>query len=372
MLTPAVMAVCLCGVPDAQASSTALAARGIERAVETMERATLRADSGAYMAVIDTTDPVFAEEQRKWARDLRTRPVDSVDFRVDLNRLSKTPDGHWRAPLTVVWSLPGDDKPYSITYPALFRPLGLPEGAWLYAGRAWEDFPADGVRILLDPEDDSAHEIAEHLAARVAGFRAAIEEDLGETLHAEPTIKLYPDMASLQASIALSYTDPLGGWNEPGESIKILSRPGFVGPRLDATVAHELGHAVSFQWGEAIIEAPWWSLEGIAEVAADPFRESPEAASRDAARRMARDGTLMDFDRLADFRGEAMNHGRHVYVQGRSMVRYITERFGREKRNEWFRAMGKGRSLNDATRSVLGLPFERLNEDWRASLSEGE
>jgi hypothetical protein len=369
MLT--LMAVCLAGVTDAGAS-TAMAARGIERAVESMERATLRADSGAYMVIVDTTDPVFAEEQRKWARDLRTRPVANVDFRVDVSRLAGTPEGLWLAPLTVEWSLPGDDEPSSVTYPALFRPLGLPEGAWLYAGRAWEDYPAEGVRILLDPEDDSAHEIAEHLATRVAGFRAAIEEDLGETLHAEPTIKLYPDMASLQASIALSYTDPLGGWNEPGESIKILSRPGFVGPRLDATVAHELGHAVSFEWGDAIIDAPWWSLEGIAEVAADPFRESPEAARRDAARRMARDGTLLEFTRLADFRGEAMNHGRHVYIQGRSMVRYITERFGREKRNEWFRAMGRGDSLEEATLAALGLPFDRLDADWRTSLSEGD
>jgi hypothetical protein len=57
-------------------------------------------------------------------------------------------------------------------------------------------------------------------------------------------------------------------------------------------------------------------------------------------------------------------------VQGRSMVAYITERFGRETRNDWFRAMGAGGSLEDATLGVLGIPFDRLDSDWRGTLAD--
>lgn len=337
------------------------AAAGILRAVGAMESAVLRSDSGAYMAVVDSADPVFAEEQRKWARDLRVRPVDSISLAV-----SGTPapmDGDaWFVPLTVSWRLPGEDANRSVAFDAVFRPVGLPGGAWVYAGRVWEQFQGDGVRVLVEPGDADAEEMAGYLVGRVGDLLRSVEAELEQELSVEPTIKIYPDMKSLQASIALSYTDSLGGWNEPGESIKLLGRRGMVGPRLDATVAHEIGHAVSFEYGQAIITAPWWSLEGIAEVAADPFRTRSNA---NAAAGLARAGRLMPFASLADFRGEAMNHGRQVYVQGRSMLAYIGERFGRTVRNDWLRAMGAGETLDEASVRVLGMAFDVLESEWR-------
>ncbi len=358
----------LIGWPVLGVHASADAARGIGEALLGMQDAAGRADSGAYMRWVDSTDPVFAEEQRKWARDLRVHPVERVVFQADLARVAVVAADSWAVPLTIRWVLPGESVERTVSFDAAFRPLGLPGGVWLFGGPVWEEHAGENVRLLTTPGDRDASEMAEYLADHVGSFRGAIETELGETLSADPTIKIYPDMRALQASIGLGYTSPLGGWNEPGESIKLLSRAGFVGPRLDATVAHELGHAVSFEWGDAIIDAPWWSLEGIAEVAADPFRDERFGSAEDAAARLAREGRLEDFARLSDFRGEAMRYGRQVYVQGRSMVRFIGERFGREARNDWFRAMGRGDSLEDATRDVLGVTFERLDRDWRESL----
>jgi hypothetical protein len=355
-------------VPDGAGVSeaTLLAEAGVRRTIAAMQSAAARADSGGYMALVDTTDPVFAEEQRKWARDLRTRPVDSIELRADGTPRPEA-DGFWTVPVTIAWTLPGSEEPRGITYDARFRPVGLPDGAWLYAGRVWDERHEGGVRILLHPGDPNGTEMADYLAERAGPILASVEAELEETLDAEPTIKIYPDMASLQASIALSYTDPLGGWNEPGESIKLLGRPGFAGPRMEPTVAHELGHAVSFEYGSHIITAPWWVLEGIAEIAGDPFRARP---LDNAAPHLARRGELIDFTRLADFRGEAMNHGRQVYTQGRSMLAYISQRWDRTTRNDWIRAMARGETLDEATRSVLGLSFEELDRDWRTWLLE--
>lgn len=346
-------------------AASALADRAILGTLDAMEAAVARADSGAYMALVDDTDPVFAQEQRKWAADLRTRPVETV--RLDAAGPARPLDaGGWTVPVTLAWTLPGERAERIVSFDAVFRPIGLPEGAWVYAGRAWETLDADGVRIMVRPGDADAAAMADYLSDRVGPIRASVEAELDERLGADPVVKIYPDMASLQKSIALSYTDPLGGWNEPGESIKLLGRAGFVGPGLDTVLAHELGHAVSFEYGPSIIAAPWWALEGIAEIAADPFRP---AARADRAVRMAERGRLMPFGSLADFRGEAMNHMREVYVQGRSMLAYIGERFGRDARNDWLRAMGGGAGLDDATRSVLGLSFDELDGAWRASLA---
>jgi hypothetical protein len=341
---------------------SAVADAGIRRTLAAMEAAASRADSGAYMALVDPSDPVFAEEQRKWARDLRVRPAASVRFTPEGDPLPDA-DGRWTVPLAIEWTLPGEAEARAVRFDAAFRPVGLDTGAWVYAGRVWSEHPADGVRLLFAAGDVDAAEMADYLATRVGELRASVEAELDERLPADPVIKIYPDVRSLQASIALSYTDPLGGWNEPGESIKLLGRPGMVGPRLDATVAHEIGHAVSFEYGPDIIRAPWWALEGIAEVAADPFRERPRDG---AARALAEQGGTMPFDRLADFRGEAMNHGRQVYVQGRSMLAYIGERWGEPARNDWLRAMGRGASLEDATGSVLGVGFGELEAAWNA------
>lgn len=351
---------------DTTNAADALAESRVHRTLAAMQAAVERADSGAYMALIDTADPVFAEEQRKWARDLRTRPVGSVTILPDGPPRAAS-DGSRIVPLSITWTLPGSDREYAVTYDAAFRPLGLPEGAWLYAGRVWDERHAGGVRIMTPPGNDHADDMADYLETRLGPILESVEEELQQTLSTEPTIKIYPDMAALQASIALSYTDSLGGWNEPGESVKILTRPGLAGPRLDTVVAHELGHAVSFEYGPSIITAPWWVLEGIAELAADPFRARPPTNA--PAERLAADNALVPFASLADFRGEAMNHARQVYVQGRSLLVYITDRYGQSTRTRWLRAMAQGRTLDEATRAVLGIDFTSLDAEWRATLT---
>lgn len=367
MLSAWVFGVVAVAPVGASAVDTEAARLSIERTLHRMERAVLAADSGGYMVLVDPSDPVFAEEERKFARDLRTRPVATVAF--DLmpeGEITPGAQGGFVVPLVITWRLPGETEDRSVSFPAVFRPVGLPSGSWVFGGRVWETVPADGARLLVVAGDEAGRAMADHLAGRVGEILHAVETALDETLSVPPTIKIYPEMKELQASIALSYTDSLGGWNEPGESIKLLSREGMAGPRMEPVVAHELGHAVSFEYGPEVTNAPWWSLEGIAEVAADGFREERP----DAARGLAKDGKLMPFSSLADFRGEAMNHGRQVYVQGRSMVAYIGRRFGHGARHEWFRVMGRGESVDAASRAALGIGFDQLEAEWRASLAE--
>ncbi|MEX0875880.1 MAG: hypothetical protein WD114_00335 [Phycisphaerales bacterium] len=346
----------------------------VQRLVEQLDDAVGRADSGAYMALIDPTDPVFATEQRAWANDLRAHPVEDIE----LSLIGDEPvrlleDGSAAARIQIRWRVPGEDEPRSVSYEAAFRPVGAPGGQWVMAGRAWGVSLLDtpGVRVYAEPEHEQLALLAR---SRVPELRDAIAENMGVAssedsgLH-EVVVKIFPDMASLQASIFLSYTDPLSGWNEPGESIKILGRENFPQHRLDPLLAHEIGHAVSFEFGPEIIEAPWWALEGIAEVAANLFRDSWERRN-ERITRLAREDDLRDWSLLADFRGEAMNHGRHVYLQGWSMVDFIDRTFGVDARNAWFAALGNGGTLDEATESALGIGFAELDARWRASLLE--
>ena len=60
----------------------------------------------------------------------------------------------------------------------------------------------------------------------------------------------------------------------------------------------------------------------------------------------------------------------HVYRQGQHMSAYITQRFGRTKRNNWLRAMANGASIDEASVKELGVPggFAEIDRDWRSEV----
>ena len=52
------------------------------------------------------------------------------------------------------------------------------------------------------------------------------------------------------------------------------------------------------------------------------------------------------------------------------MVMFVADEFGDDKRMAWARAMAQGQSLDEATREVLGLSFEELDQKWRTALHD--
>jgi len=360
---------------DAPLPDNAIEALRVSEVVASMQSAIERLDSGAYMAQINPSDPVLATEHRAWFAELSVAPVENLRIEIDPNtEILLENNGSIIAPIVYTWQVPSEDNPRRYDMPARFAPIGTPHGQWHFIGRAWDIAITDtpGVRIYCDEEHA---DIANMASERVPVLRDAIAKDMGidpngGDLH-EVVVKIYPKMRELQASIYPSYTAGISGWNEPGESIKILGRDKMKQDRLDPLLAHEIGHAVSFEYGPQINLAPWWTLEGIAEVAAGLFRDSWERKNQRIAS-LAQTNNLRDWNLLADFKGEAVNHGMHVYLQGWSMIDYIDRTFGKDARNAWFIQLGQGDTLDQASREVLGLPFDQLDTQWRASLQEVE
>ena len=123
----------------------------------------------------------------------------------------------------------------------------------------------------------------------------------------------------------------------------------------------------TFELGPKATDMPWWILEGVAELSAEAYSHDEKSVDRMVRRWAANDG-LVEWDRLADFHGEATEHMGQVYNQGHHMVSYISTRFGRAGRNRWLRTLAQGAALDDATSASLGLSFAQLDKDWRDSL----
>ena len=361
----------LSALGSAPLPADAIESQRVQQVVQAMQTAIERDDPGAFMAMIDPSDPVLITEHRAWFAELAVSPVNDLTIAIDPDeQLIREDDGSVVAPLAITWRVPSEDKDRRYDLPARFAPLASPNGQWHFTGRVWDiallDIP--GVRIYCDQKHA---DIAQLTLQRVPEIRNRIAADMGidpakGDLH-EVVVKIYPKMSELQASIYPSYTNGISGWNEPGESIKILGRDEMPQDRLDPLLAHEIGHAVSFEYGPQINSAPWWTLEGVAEVAAGLFRDSWETRNTRIVR-LAHNDDLRDWHLLADFKGEALNHARYVYLQGWSMVDYIDRTFGKDARNAWFTRLGHGDTLGAASRAVLGIGFEELDAQWRQSL----
>ncbi len=379
----------------------------VDSTIQRMQAAVLAGDPDAYLENIDREDPIFFKEQQNWAADLKARtPIECTIQRINdeeadadnaepsnltsTQREASTTTLDTTLRMKWAWAPEGEPKRFarSIDLPVRFVER---DGRWLYAGERWHELaglgePVDsraaGIddtnpdlprlgRVLVQYEPDLADvarevvgafpEVARHV---LIGFERL---DAPQSRDRVQRIKLYSSMKHLQHSIYLSYRDGLGGWNEPGESIKLLVEPFDTRRDLKNVLAHELGHQLTFDLGDKANEMPWWVLEGVAELSAARFAGGFERADA-MARSWAKRGGLKDWESLRDFRGEAAKHQVHVYVQGQHMLQYVTDRFARDGRNRWLTAMAQGQTLDAATLASLDMSFEELSIAWRATL----
>jgi len=338
----------------------------VQRTLDGMSKAAVAGDTEGFLKLVDTSDREFLNEQKYFAKDLARKPAAAVSATVGEVKLE---GAEARGPVVWTWTMPGEGKKErTVKFDGRFVEYG---GDWLYAGEVWDTHEAPGV-IVYHP--GGMDELASRTVRAFEAVRERVEEGFGLTGAELPNrtqkIKLYGSMRHLQQSICLAYEDGLSGWNEPGESIKLLAGRNSEVEGLKSLLAHEYGHVATFELGPKSNEMPWWILEGVAELSAE-FAANGRGADRTVAR-WAKQGKLVAWEDLADFHTVKPKDQGHVYSQGHHMVAYISGRWGRVKRNDWMRAMGAGKTLDQATTDVLDMPFAQLNDEWRASLPAEE
>lgn len=330
----------------------------IDGVLRQMAAACVSGETDAYLAHVSAMDHEFYNEQKYFANDLSKKPAKECTFTLAEIEMG---DGSAQGSLTLDWQMP-ERKPRSLTFNARFIQV---DGAWKYAGEVWEKHEAAGALILCAPDLD---ELAERVVKAFGEVRAHVEEGFMLADQALPKrtqkIKLYGSMKHLQASICLSYADGLSGWNEPGESIKLLCGKNTQLGALRTLVAHEYGHVATFELGPDSNKMPWWILEGVAELSSEEWGGKADGL----VKAWAAAGRLAPWVALADFENIENQWRMHVYKQGHHMLGYISEKYGREKRVRWMTLMSSGMPLDQATQQALGISFDQLDRDWRATL----
>lgn len=336
----------------------------VQQVVAAMEKAVNAADVEGYLRHVSAVDPFFRQEQACWADDLKK--IKPETFEMKWENAAMSADGRRvNGEMTWVWRLPKAKNDRKLTFPANFI---REDGQWRFAGEVWLHVDGDRCQVLF--LDEKLRKEAEGIAEVFPDIRRQVFADFEEKEPAMMQVKLYPRMQHLQASIFLSYVDGIAGWNEPGEAIKLLSmRQGGAGKTIRATLAHELGHAATWQMGPKSKNVPWWVQEGVAEQVSE-FYSNKRRTSANTVAALIKSKQLCPWDKIHDFSPDALKLSLQVYNQGHHMCAWLTDRFGKKKRNEWLRALASGQSLEEASKQVFGAPFSALAEQWQKIVEE--
>jgi hypothetical protein len=317
-----------------------------------------------YLALVDLIDPGFAREHSRLADEWSgLHPVPDYTLRVeDLEIEGATATGS----LTATWTnFEGDAR--TATWLGSFGRGGSGSSGWRYAGEVWETTDVPHFEIRIAPGlDAELPRVTEDLPAVYDHVTDALDYVPGAPL----VIKLYADGPALAANTLLSLPD-IRGWNEPGEALKLRVDP--EDPYMTPVIAHEMTHFASFdRAGTKRTKMPWWLDEGLASYVArkfDTIQSDSDPALETVAAWLA-DGTLVEWDRMAVYETTPMELWRNVYPQGYAMVRFVTQRFGRDSRNAWLAKMATEMDIEAATPAVLGLSFDDLDSAFREWLTQ--
>lgn len=363
----------------------------IEATIAAINAAVMAADKAAYLRHVDRRDPEFSMEQQHWADNFdRHKPL---SFELTIVDDPATPDddpvitdGHASMKLRMRYRMEvghaKGEHGKAATWRGTFTKHdtdgdGPLPARWLYAGEDWMQMSgtygdetkqtAGTFVVKYLPGSEKA---ATQVLAAFPPAKAHADDGFEINVTRRLQIKLYQDMEHLKAWVYLGMPDEiLGGWNEPGESIKFMANYTSGVPRWTGAFAHEYGHVATWEMGPAVKNIPWWMAEGVAQLAAEHFTRNADHIHR-MMLRLSDQNKLCRWEDIADYDKTEASVKHMSYDQGQHLLGYVSQRWDRQTRNKWIRAVANGRTLDEATRHAFGLSFDELDQDWRRSLKD--
>lgn len=358
----------------------------LESTLADMSKAVLAADAPAFLAHIAQDEPFFAMEWKHWADQLKSYTPAEFALKIG-DGASSFEETRAEFPLIMSWRITTGPKESwgaggetrDVEFPTVIFAKEDPDGEgplparWRFRGEKWAEIKGDGFVIRYIPgEDGKAEGVARDILKAFPVARAHDNEGFG--VEPPPQIlKLYTSMDHLKATVYMNMPDHyLGGWSEPNESIKFMTSYTSGVQNWINAYAHEYGHVCTWTMGPHAAKLPWWVTEGVAELAAQEYRPGYWPRLDAQMRKRASNGTLAPWADISDYITTKPMLKGLAYIQGHHMVGYISERWGREGRNAWLRAMCNGATLDEATRKVMEMPFDELDRQWRATLGPAD
>jgi len=222
-------------------------------------------------------------------------------------------------------------------------------------------------QVLRTPHFDlHFHDGAEELAVRAAIIAERAYKEYADRLDRDLPLRTPFVLYSSHADFAQTNIAPfligegVGGFSEPFRNRMVLP---YNGSHADLVhvIRHELVHVFMFDMAfgarsadlgrNTFFNIPLWFAEGVAEWLSSGWDPGADMVMRDA--------TINDYLAPLEYAGGYM-----VYKQGQAAMRLLSERYGPQKLNDFWRAVGRLRSVERALMSVYGLTMEEFNRQY--------
>ncbi|MBN2541778.1 PD40 domain-containing protein [bacterium] len=194
-----------------------------------------------------------------------------------------------------------------------------------------------------------------------------ISSDLGYKVKNKIPVVIYPSQNSFaETNIIMDIIgEEVGGFTESLKNRVVVPFKGSY-EEFRHVLEHELTHAVCFDFlygrgpisllsPNRLFSMPLWLAEGLAEFESIGWDETSDMYLRDAI--------LNEYIIPLTYLG-----GFLAYKEGQSVVKFIAEKYGREKLGE---IMAKGKiyiTINKALKSSIGKDEEELYDEWLAEM----
>ncbi|MBI2935117.1 MAG: hypothetical protein HYY29_06065 [Chloroflexi bacterium] len=132
------------------------------------------------------------------------------------------------------------------------------------------------------------------------------------------------------------------------------------------TVAHELGHLVSFQvtFNSYGVGMPTWLNEGLAQYA----EGAPDSDRKGRLQLAVRQDKLFSIKSLAGSFPAGTDEALLAYGQADSVVRFLIEKYGKDRMLQYLGLFRKGIAAEEGLKQVYGFDYDGLDAAWRASI----
>ena len=334
-------------------------AAAVERLGKTAnDVATGKAKVDAYLNLVWGGDGMFFREQRAWASELnKVRSIRYIlSSKADVNIEGDNASG------TIIVTVLVDNNETTLTMPAEFFRLSQGEGEqWLLAKEDFSLYSGSRTNVLIAR---GGRDRGWPIARAMDAVRRHVQRGLGHTVDRMVQVKVYetPYQAGFMVSPTIAAFD--GYVTRHGESIRIdLSAL----PEDDAEMRAFLTRAFTTYTIHEISggrEVPAWVSEGIGALAAERWAENADRNNLAAKVWLDEGNAFSRLRTISEMSGLDAFERSQARVVGQSFIGYISDEAGRDARNEWFHAIAKGATPEEAAEASLGKPLPELWKGW--------
>jgi hypothetical protein len=367
----------------------------VRASVDALAEAARTGDRPGFDRLVSDRDASFHDRARLLYDNLSTLPLTTLRMRVeptqfglsDTRRKLLGPDA-WVQRVLVTWRLTGDGEEVQhwiwLTFLQAAGEVKIAGTIDEPAGRPTEQKPSwwlgpltatqrGGVTVLAG-SGQSLDRWSTLAAAAVGNVREFLPNGLGGSWNRQVVIEVPATQRDFESVLGKSngeYASIAAVTHRAGvagDAIRIVVNPKAArlgSGALHALLEHEMVH-VATRSPDSV--APMWVEEGLAEwvsMRAHPGQRS--SGTDELLSRVRSDGAPRAFPADRRFQADAGDL-QLAYAEAWLACRFIADRYSENRLGQFYLALVNGKSLDEASRSILELSESDLTAEWRAYL----